>query len=116
MWQGEPYWSPDYFEHLYTVLNFETGQYYQLYDGSTHHRDRLDAHSETFYFVKRPVGPTARQCRPAVRLAGPQPGDPYDQDVFAQAIFAQLSADQTRACVVFPRGTAQANLGSTGLV
>ena len=114
LWQGEPYWSPDYFEHLYTVLNFETGQYYQLYDGSTQAIDWLGwtPDSETFYFVNRPVGPTAvaNADLPFGWLAL-SPATHTIKMIFAQAIFAQLSADQTRACVVFPARDSAGQLG-----
>jgi hypothetical protein len=115
LWQGEAYASPEYFEHVYTVLNFESGQYYKLYEGSNQDIDWVGwtPDSGTFYFINRPAGPTAAANAdlPFGWLAL-SPATHALRMVFAQAVFAQLSADQTQACVVFP---AKDSAGRVGL-
>ncbi len=115
LWRGDPYASPDYFAHTYSVADLKTGQASILVDGASQYMDWLGwtEDSRTFYLISRPADTKALN-NPDVPF-GLLAFDPVTRKftmLFEQAVHANLSPDQKSAWVVFPAKRAD---GTTGL-
>ena len=114
VWEGEPYASGQHYEHSYDLLNFQTGQDQHLYSGANQYLDWVGwtPDGTMFYFVNRPASATALAGSDLpFGLIALNPNTRGIQVVFAQAVYARLSADQTLACAVFPAKRADGKLG-----
>lgn len=114
VWQGEPYASPDYFAHVYSVLDFHTGQSYTLLRSVEQYVQWVGwaTDSRTFYFVVRPASATVISD-PAwpYGLYALDPATGAVTLLFEQAMFATLSPDARTAWVVYPAKRQNDTLG-----